>query len=144
VRISLIVRNVEGLAEGVYNYGQSWSGLSLVDAARIPERLQSIYFLNNHNLHQVPVILIVVGKLEAALQTFGARGIRLLNAEAGILAQRAYLSSAELSLGCAAVLGFDAQQIRSIAAIDAAEIPVLLIFIGRSTSKACAYDFRII
>jgi SagB-type dehydrogenase family enzyme len=145
VRISLILRSVKGMADGVYSYRPSSSELSLENTAGIPESLQSIYFLNNHNVDQVPVVLIVVGKLEAALEIFGSRAVRLLNAEAGILAERAYLASTGLSLGCAAVLGFDAQRIRSITAIDGvAEIPLLLIFLGRRTSKARACDFRLI
>ena len=145
VRISLILRNVKGVSDGVYSYHPSSSELSLENTRGIPSSLQSIYFLNNQNLDQVSAVLIIVGKLEAALQTFGARGVRLLNAEAGILAQRAYLASTVLSLGCAAALGFDPEQTCAITGIDGVEeIPLLLIFLGHRTSKACAYDFRLV
>ena len=67
-----------------------------------------------------------------------------MNGEAGILAQRIYLASTAFSLGCGAVLGFDAQLMGQIVGADAKTVmPLLLVFIGHQTEGAVSYDFRL-
>jgi len=59
------------------------------------------------------------------------RGIRLMNAEAGIFADRAYLACAALSLGCGAILGFNAAAIGAALQLDSQqEVPLLLLVVG--------------
>ena len=142
LRIALIAQYVTNLPQGVYDYGFSDSRLTLRKKWACQSSLQPIYFLPNHNLDQVAAVLVVVGRIGAALSTLGGRGIRVMNAEAGMAAQRAYIATAALSLGCGAALGFDAHQISEILALDnGVEIPLLLIFIGHQCETAFAYDF---
>jgi SagB-type dehydrogenase family enzyme len=144
LRFFLIARNVESLAEGVYEYSVSTDRLSARSTKNIPTSFQSVYFLQNFNLDQISSMLVITGKLDAALETLGARGFRVMNAEAGMAAQRAYLASTALSLGCGAVAGFDARQIAGITATDEkSEIPLLLIFLGNQLPDACGYQFHL-
>jgi nitroreductase len=100
--------------------------------------------LANHNVDQVSAILVLTGRLDAVLSTMGARGIRVMNAEVGIAAQRAYMAAAAFSLGCGAALGFDSQRISAVLdANDDLEIPLLLIFIGQRSRALIGYDFTL-
>lgn len=144
VRIALIAQNIKSLEQRVYDYGFADSQLSRRNDWASPSSAQPIYSLMNHNIDQVSAILVVVGRLGAVLASLGGRGIRVMNAEAGIAAQRAYLAAAALSIGCGAALGFDAHRISEILDLDKnAEIPLLLIFVGHRCDEAFAYDFAL-
>jgi SagB-type dehydrogenase family enzyme len=144
LRIALIAQNVTNLLPGVYDYGFGDAQLSRRNTWVSRSSTQPLYSLMNHNVDQVSALLVVVGRLEVILGTFGGRGIRVMNAEAGIAAQRAYLATAALSLGCGAALGFDAHRISEILGLDNnAEIPLLLIFVGHRCDEAFAYDFAL-
>lgn len=141
LRIAVIAQNVAGLEKGVYDYDFTNPGLSQRNTWVSGSTMQSIYALMNHNVDQVSALLVLVGRLDLVLRSLGGRGLRVMNAEAGIAAQRAYIAAAALSLGCGAVLGFDAQRISKILNLDTeAEIPLLLMFIGNRCQDAVAYD----
>jgi SagB-type dehydrogenase family enzyme len=144
LRIALISRTIVGLPQGVYDYDFSNAQLSLRAGFASQSSLQSIYFLTNHNLDQISAVLVVVGRIATVLGALGGRGIRVMNAEAGMAAQRAYIAAASLSIGCGAALGFDARQISELLSLDGrVEIPLLLIFVGNQSDPAFAYDFAL-
>jgi len=97
LRIMLIAQNVANLQQGVYDYGFEDSGLSRRNNWASRSSMQSIYSLLNQNIDQVSAVLVMVGRLDAVLSSLGGRGIRVMNAEAGMAAQRAYLATAALS-----------------------------------------------
>jgi SagB-type dehydrogenase family enzyme len=145
LRIALIAQNVANLQHGVYDYHFEIARLSRRNEWVSRLSMQSIYSLLNQNIDQVSAVLVLVGRLDAVLSTLGGRGIRVMNAEAGMAAQRAYLATAAFSLGCSAALGFDAHQVSKILGLDnGAEIPVLLIFIGHRCDEVFAYDFTLV
>jgi SagB-type dehydrogenase family enzyme len=144
VRFSLIAQYVNGLRAGAYDFSSSRSEFSLCSTQPDPMSMQGLYFLANHNLDQVGAILVVIGRIELVLQSLGPRGIRVLNAEAGIAAQRAYMASTALSLGCGAILGFDGRKIDQILGLTKEEMPLLLILLGSRCANAFAYDFPLV
>jgi len=65
-----------------------------------------------------------------------------MNAEAGILAQRAYIAASAYSLGCGVLLGFDAHKVSNIVGLDESiESPLLLFLIGQKLSGTTKFDF---
>jgi SagB-type dehydrogenase family enzyme len=144
LRISVIAQSVSNLPRGVYDYDFSDSGLSPRKSLTLSASLQSLYLLTNHNVDQVSAVLLLVGRLDCVLKTFGARGIRVMNAETGIAAQRAYMAAAAFSLGCGAALGFDSHQVTELLDLDETlEVPLLLVFVGNQSKSAFAYDFSL-
>lgn len=145
IRLAVIAQRVSNLQPGAYNYSFGDSRLNQLNNWVPRSPMQPIYSLLNHNLDQVSVLLVVVGRLDAVLTSLGGRGIRVMNAEAGMAAQRAYLAAAAYSLGCGAALGIDAQRISEILDLDSqTEIPLLLIFIGKESDQSFAYDFALV
>jgi nitroreductase len=67
-----------------------------------------------------------------------------MNAEGGIFAQRVYLACAALSLGCGAVLGFDAAALGVTLGLDSEiEVPLLVLLVGSRRPRALSFDFRL-
>jgi SagB-type dehydrogenase family enzyme len=144
VRVCLIARNVSGLPPGAYDHDPCRGQLLPITASQIDSQLQKAYFLENYNLDQVAAILVVVGRLQPVLASWGSRGLRIMNAEAGMVAQRCYTAASALGLGCGAALGLDATQINRAVGVDGEnESSILLIFIGHQVPSAYAYDFRL-
>lgn len=144
LRIALISQNVMSLERGVYDYSFEDSRLTKRNQWLSSSSLQDIYTLTNQNIDQVAAVLVTIGRFEEVLNYLGGRGIRVMNAEAGIAAQRAYIATTALSLGCSAALGFDGCMVSEILGIDGnTEMPLLLIFIGHRCDEALAYDFAL-
>lgn len=144
IRVSLIVQSMDCLWPGIYQYSSVKGVLSFEASIPGKSSFQSLYSLKNHNLDQVPVILIVVGRLQLATSRLGDRGVRVMNAEAGILAQHMYMGCTALSLGCGAALGLDAGQItKRIHLNNKVEVPLLMFFLGSRTESGFGFDFRV-
>lgn len=144
LRVEVFVRNVTGLAAGLYRYDGETA--ELVDNRGCShEHILRHSFAVHQNVDQVPVVVYLVGKFREVLDSLGQRGMRVMNAEAGIFTERTYLACAALSLGCGAVLGFDAGGIGTALNLDVkAEIPLLAILIGPRRPKAIAFDFQLL
>jgi len=143
LRAEVLVRRVTGLPPGLYRYDSV--SAELVDH-RGPsyEQILRKSFPRHHDIDHVPVVVLLVGKLREVVDTFGQRGIRAMNAEAGIFAQRAYLACAASSLGCGAVLGFDASVVAAALKLDwRTEVPLLAILMGPRKPRAVAFDFQL-
>jgi SagB-type dehydrogenase family enzyme len=141
VRLSLIARNVSGLKCGVYAFDPVLRRLVLTRAGEV-DQLQRLYFLENYNLEQIAAIIVIVGRLQEVLSAWGSRGVRIMNAESGMLAQRCYLAASALGLGCGAALGVNAILMNPIVGANGeSESAILQLFIGHQVASADAYDF---
>ena len=145
LRADVFVRRIDTASPGLYRFDERASRL-IVQHATIADPFAGRACVGgHHNIEQVPAVLVVVGRLGEAVRRFGQRGVRVMNSEAGILAHRAYLACAALSLGCGAMLGFDAAAISAALGLNIAEdVPLLLILIGGRRSRAVAFDFQLV
>jgi SagB-type dehydrogenase family enzyme len=144
LRVSVIANSVQGLNREVYEFSVPHRALSAQNSRPCPQSLQSIYGLNNFNLDQVAAIVVVTGKLDLALKSFGARGIRVMNAEGGIFVQRAYMISTACRLGCGVAAGFNTRQVNRIVGIEKGlDLPLLLVFLGHQVISSRAYEFTL-
>jgi SagB-type dehydrogenase family enzyme len=144
LRLEAIVRNVAALPSGLCRYDEMTAALTVRDVPTPPEVLKRIYKADYHDIEHVPAILVLIGKLRDAVTRYGQRGVRIMNCEAGVFAQRAYVACAALSLGCGAVLGFDSAALSRTLGLDQAlEVPLLLFFVGARRPRALAFDFRL-
>jgi SagB-type dehydrogenase family enzyme len=145
LRLEAVIRRVDGLSRGLWRYDEATCRLMPKGADAPAQVLRRIYTARFHNLDLVPAVLVLVGKLGDAVARFGQRGIRIMNCEAGVFAQRAYLACAALSLGCGAVLGFNRTNLGDALRLDSAtEVPLLMIFVGPRRPRTLAFDFRLV
>jgi SagB-type dehydrogenase family enzyme len=145
LRADVFVRRVGGISAGLYRYDVQTSELLPERAWAADPFTERAYVGNHHNIEQVPAVLAVVGRLGEAVLRFGQRGVRIMNSEAGVFAHRTYLACAAWSLGCGAVLGFDAAALSVALGLDLAkDVPLLLILLGSRKVRASAFDFQLV
>jgi SagB-type dehydrogenase family enzyme len=89
----------------------------------------------------VAAVLVITGRLEALVATYGARGYRMLSVEVGQAAQTTYLSATARGLGVGAVLGIDNLAVDEFLGVDGTdERSMLFILLGHERGGRAGYD----
>ncbi|RDU38065.1 NADH oxidase [Neobacillus piezotolerans] len=113
--------NVEGIPNGAYSYDYGTHALRKIAEGDYREFLQAGLTMPFVNMYQVPLCMHVVGDKDHLKGTFGYRGYRIQQMEAGILVQRLSLVSCALGMGGHALLGFDVNQSDELYRINSKE-----------------------
>ncbi|WP_073835335.1 nitroreductase family protein [Micromonospora sp. CB01531] len=146
-RLWVFANHVDGLDAGTYAYCSRRH--VLLPAAPEPDGgmsafLQQQYFLTNYTMGQVGAVLAIAGRLDAVLDAVGPRGYRILNAEIGAVAQRAYCAATAQRLGCGAVLGFDNVAMdEALGLTGTDERTVLFLLLGRHPDATADLMYRL-
>ncbi len=146
-RLWVFANHLEGLASGGYAYCPRRH--ALLPAGPEPEGgmaafLQQQYFLTNYTMGQVGAVLAISGRRDAVLDAYGPRGYRILNAEIGAVAQRAYCAATAQRVGCGAVLGFDNVSMDTALGLDGTdERTVLFLLLGRHPDDTADLAYRL-
>lgn len=140
-KLYAFVSHVDGVAPGSYEYDPAGRTLRLVKPGAPGEFLQRNYFLANYNLEQAAAVLVPTVRTHAVLDAVGDRGIRLVNAVIGAVAEAVYTASAAAGTACGVALGFDTiSYIEELDLEAAGEIPLLTMMIGNERPRPA--DFR--
>lgn len=99
--------NVEGIQDGAYAYDADTHALQMIRFGDYRHQLQQGMAFHNVNLFQVPMCFHVIGEQHHLQETFGYRGYRIQQMEAGMLVQRLLLTAAALEMGGHPLLGYD-------------------------------------
>jgi len=108
-RVSLYgcLYNVEEVPNGAYFYDRTSHSMKEISRGDHRLVLQSGLSIDNVNLLQVPLCLHVAGNKDYYKDTFGYRGYRIMQMEAGMLVQRLLITASALGMGGHPLLGFD-------------------------------------
>src|SRR5438309_4043508 len=105
LELYLLLRRVEGIADGVYHYRVRDHALEPM--AALPEReALSAALLAEPFLEHANAVVLFVGVLDRTLHKYGARGYRYILLEAGHAAQNLCLLAAERGLSSLCAGGF--------------------------------------
>ncbi len=144
-RLVAFVNNVQGLKRGAYAYDHDLHCLWTICKDDLSFFLQKNYFLQNYNLEETGAVIAVVGSIDRMIEVYGDRGYRILNAEAGLVAQNIYMVTTALSVGCGAVLGFDNIALNKLLRIENTnEQTIILLLIGYERKDSAGVDCRLI
>lgn len=144
-RVTFFANHVRGLPAGAYSYDAAGGCLRCVGEGEYGVELQRRFFLENYNMEQAAVVFALVGRVEAAIRVFGNRGVRILNAEVGLVAQHVYMAAAALGVGCGAVLGFDNVAVNRLLGLGGSgQTSLLLLPVGPHRGGHGRFDFRLI
>ncbi|HEX8772730.1 MAG TPA: SagB family peptide dehydrogenase [Pyrinomonadaceae bacterium] len=144
-RLALMVNHVRDVPSGVYDYDASGNALRAVRQGEFFTELQQKYSLQNYNLEQPAAVIAVIGSFARSLAVFGNRGIRILNAQAGVVAQQIYLATASLGLGCGAILGFKNIEVNQLYGLaDSDQTALLLLLVGAERSIQGDFDYSLL
>ncbi|GGQ66814.1 SagB family peptide dehydrogenase [Couchioplanes azureus] len=133
VSLDVVVLDVEGLAAGIYRFCPDHGGLHPVREGNVARQLQGALPVPNINLLSAAVVLYLSADYAAASRTFGNRAYRMVNIEAGVVAQRICVRSAARGLSARVHNGYDAAGVASILGLaDAGLTPFFQIAVARN------------
>ncbi|HWS38499.1 MAG TPA: SagB family peptide dehydrogenase [Actinoplanes sp.] len=118
ITMHVVARSVDGLAPGVHRFCPEHAGLHPVKEADLTRPLQGALPVPNINLLSSAMVVYLSGDYTAASRTFGNRAYRILNLEAGVVAQRLCLDSAAHGLSARVHNGYDAALVAGILGLD--------------------------
>lgn len=144
-RLMIFVNNVEGIERGAYAYDPHTHCLQTICQKDLAPFLQQHYLLQNYNIANAGAVIAIVGNLEGMLQVYGNRGYRILNAEAGLVAQGIYLVSAAMAIACGTVLGFANFALNTALELDGTDLKTLLfVLVGHENRHSADIDYRLV
>lgn len=118
------------LPAGIYRYRSRDHSL-IPSAAGDPRAELAHAALDQRFVARAAVVLVMAAVYARTCTTYGPRGVRYADMEAGHAAQNVGLQAVALGLGAVMVGAFDDAQVRRIAALPPDEEPLYLIPIGR-------------
>lgn len=134
LEVYALVRNVGGLARGVYHYDAIGDALEAIDTASWEEQAASA-FLSWPAIENAPVILCLGATFARTQSKYGPRGYRYVLLEAGHVAQNLCLSAVELGLSSLCLGGYHDAQLNRLVGLDGeGEAIVYAIALGMTAS----------
>jgi SagB-type dehydrogenase family enzyme len=131
VNLYLVVNAVQGMAAGAYRYDAAAHGLERL--AEGDFRRQSAFLTLEQPLGgDAAAVIYFLASLNPVLSTFGDRGYRLVNLEAGIAGGRAYLAAYALDFGASGLTFYDAEVVRFFSPSATGEDAIFVTALGRS------------
>lgn len=144
-RLMLFANHLDDVPAGIYAHDADHDCLRTVRDGDASFELQRRYFLENYNLEQAACVVAIVGRVEGMLKVYGNRGLRILNAEVGLVAQSLYMATAAMSVGCGAILGFDNVALNRLLGLEGSDqTSLLLLLIGPQRAEQGRFDYRLV
>jgi SagB-type dehydrogenase family enzyme len=132
LEVSLICRQVTGLAPGVYHYHPPSHCLETMSAADLPKVYLDYLFMGQTDLTAAPLLIVLSGALYRNCKKYGDRGYRYALYEAGHLMQNINLCASAIGLGSCNIGGFFDMELAGVLGIDYAhEVPLYAAAIGK-------------
>ncbi|MGW5046662.1 SagB family peptide dehydrogenase [Streptomyces griseoluteus] len=144
-RFHVFVNHVRDVPPGLYEYDRDTGGLVPLKSGEFGAFLQENYFLANYNLEQAAAVLVPVARTYAVLDAVGDRGLRLVNAAVGAIAQAVYTAASAAGTGCGVALGFDCvSYAEEFGVAGQGEVPLLIMMIGEERPRPADYRYDIV
>jgi len=134
--LRVVVRQVEGLAPGVYTYDSQVGKLSRIADLIENGLLNSAALGDEKWLEDAPVVIAIIAERALAIDHFeaqqadGLRGARYVDFEAGAAAQNMYLAVTAAGLGGVVVMGFDDIKMTEVLCLEWPLFPIALFCVG--------------
>ena len=126
----LAVGHVVGLPAGFYRYRCLEHALEFRSARDLrPELYRAA--LSQRPVERAPVTLLFTAVYGRTTATYGSRGVRYVDMEAGHAAQNLSLQAAALDLKSVVIGAFHDDEVKQSAALPADETPLYLVPVGR-------------
>ena len=122
-------RCVRDLTAGVYRYNPKDHTIILVISGDCRPGL-SAAALSQPSIANAPVNIVVAAVYERTTQTYGSRGGRYVDMEAGHVGQNVYLVATALGLGTVVVGAFHDEQVQQVLRLPKDQVPLYLIPVG--------------
>ena len=133
VDLYLVINAVDGIAPGAYCYWPDAHALELLRAGEL--RGQSAYLTLEQALGgDAAATVFFLAPLDAILASFGNRGYRVANLEAGLIGGRLYLAAYAQDFGASGLTFYDREVVRFFSPHAAGRDAIFVTALGRSSS----------
>jgi SagB-type dehydrogenase family enzyme len=127
----VVVNAVEGVPAGAYRHHPGPHALERLAAGEF--RRQSAFLTLEQPLGgDAAAVIYFLAPLDAVLASFGNRGYRLVNLEAGLHGGRAYLAAYALGFGASGLTFYDGEVVRFFSPHAAGEDAIFVVALGRA------------
>src|SRR5262245_12637633 len=134
VDLYLVVNAVEGVTPGAYRYWPDAHGLERLSSGDY--RRQSAYLTLEQPLGgDAAAVIYFLAPLDGILRSFGSRGYRLANLEAGIAGGRAYLAAYAQRFGASGLTFYDGDVVRFFSPHAAGLDAIFVTALGRAARQ---------
>jgi len=130
----LIVNNVVGLAPGAYCYRWEEKSLELLKSGDFRDKAGYLG-LEQQIPADAAVDVFFLADLNKILETYGNRGYRAVQLEAGILGGKFYLAAYAQKFGCSGLTFYDDDVISFFSPHARGKSAIFLVALGRSASR---------
>ncbi|MGP4015825.1 SagB family peptide dehydrogenase [Saccharopolyspora sp. 5N708] len=131
--LHVVAFDIEGLPAGIYRFCREHTGLHLVAEGDFSRPLQGTLPVPNLNLCAANMVLYLAADYAEASRTFGNRAYRMVNIEAGLIAQRLCVLSAAHGVAARVHNGYDVAGVAAILKLDDAKrIPFFQIAVAHN------------
>ena len=130
LELYVLVRNVASLTSGIYRYQVGHHELLLAKLGYDPEALIDATFGQDW-IASAPACIGIAAIFERTTVKYGDRGHRYVDLEAGHAAESVMLQAVALSLATTMVGAFNDDDVGRVLCLNANEIPLCLIPVGR-------------
>ena len=131
VDLYLVVNAVDGVAPGAYAY---WPGRGLERLREGTFRRESAYLTLEQSLGgDAAAVIYVLAPLDTVLSTWGERGYRLVNLQAGVAGGRAYLAAYATGFGASGLTFYDADVVRFFSPHATGRDAIFVTALGRAS-----------
>ncbi|MFL1406594.1 SagB/ThcOx family dehydrogenase [Marinobacter sp. M1N3S26] len=137
LQLRVLVRRVEGLEPGIYDYLGDSHSLKIAGGLPSDEIINAVGIGDQPWLAESAAVLGVVADLAGTVRHFesqppvGERGKRYVYMETGALTQNVHLHATDLELGCVLVAGFDDTRAREALKLSPEREPMALLCLGK-------------
>lgn len=133
IEIYLVVKNVEGVAEGAYRYDPKDHKLVFIVDGDLNKAVAEAA-ASQEWIESSAAILLISADFEKTTQKYGERGRQYVWMEAGHSAQNVYLQAVSLGLGTVSVGAFDNEKVQKILNLPPNIQSLVIMPIGRQKS----------
>lgn len=130
LEIYIVAGNVDALTAGIYRYKPHSHQLARVRRGDHRSALADAG-LGQACLRNAPAVIVLTGVAARITPRYGQRGTQYMFMEAGHAGQNICLQAVSRHLGAVPIGAFKEDQVREVLQIDASELPLYLIPIGR-------------
>ena len=131
----LVAGNVEGLNAGIYRYSPRGHGLAPVAEGDLRTRIAAISS-DQKWIADCAAIIVFSAVVARTAAKYRERSVRYVQFEAGHAAQNACLQAVALGRGTTAIGAFDDDKVKRILRMDADEVPLYMVTVGRMKEGA--------
>jgi len=128
LELYVLVRRVEGLDPGIYQYVPQGHSLNTIKSVEDFDEL--VQGAVNQELKRGGFNIIMTADFSRTTSVYGERGIGYVYLEAGHAAQNIYLQATSLNLGCVVVGAFDDENVKSVLSLPENHKPIYIIPVG--------------